>query len=65
MQVDVYGFAPWHDPSFSTNGTLSAPNEKYHYFDAAEPRPGSHSFDLALYTYKLFANHLDTVRVIE
>ena len=55
-KVDIYGFAPWHDGDEERG-------EKYHYFDNAVPRKGSHSFDLALYIYHLFASQFENVRV--
>ena len=58
-EVDIYGFAPWHDGDDQRAGGAN----KYHYFDGAIPRPGSHSFDLALYIYELFAARFDNVRV--
>ena len=42
--VDIYGFEPYKD---------GLTNQKYHYFDDAKPRPGSHSFDLAHYIYQV------------
>ena len=66
-KVDIYEFAPWRDPNDKhlPKGVPILSNDKYHYFDSARPRPGSHSFDLALYIYKLFAIHFDNVRIFE
>ena len=66
-EVDIYGFAPWRDPldKHLPKGVPIISTDKYHYFDSAKPRPGSHSFDLALYIYKLFAIHFDNVRIYE
>ena len=73
-EVDVYGFAPWRDPpkvrGKDKEREASPPpppshQQPYHYFDSAVPRPGSHSFDLALYIYKLFAIAYDNVRIFE
>eukprot|EP00898_Chlorokybus_atmophyticus_P001584 jgi/Chlat1/2426/Chrsp17S02675 len=36
----------------SLNGKSGPMATKYHYFDSAVPRPGSHSFDLARYVYQ-------------
>jgi hypothetical protein len=57
VQVDVYGFAPWKEA-----GPGQA-EERYHYFDSARPRPGSHSFDLATYIYQLMATQHDHVHI--
>ncbi|KAK3268043.1 glycosyltransferase 29 protein [Cymbomonas tetramitiformis] len=58
-QVDIYGFAPYNEDSSKNAGT------KYHYFDSAVPRPGSHSFDLARYIYQLFELKQDNVRIYD
>ena len=59
--------APWRDPADKhlPKGTVIVSKDRYHYFDSARPRPGSHSFDLALYIYRLFAIHYDNVRIYE
>ena len=66
-EVDVYGFAPWRDPADKhlPKGTVIVSKDRYHYFDSARPRPGSPSFALALYIYRLFAIHYDNVRIYE
>mmetsp|Transcript_49733 Transcript_49733/g.158830 ORF Transcript_49733/g.158830 Transcript_49733/m.158830 type:complete len:920 (-) Transcript_49733:66-2825(-) len=58
--VDIYGFQPYREQD--TQGGLGV---KYHYFDSAVPRPGSHSFDLARYIYQLFALRMDNVRIFD
>ena len=60
-EVDIYGFNPWRDGSY----VQGRPETRYHYFDSAIPRPGSHSFDLARYIYQLIALHHDNVRVFD
>ena len=47
-EVDIYGFTPWKESD--RNDQLS---DAYHYFDGAQPRKGSHSFDLTRYVYEL------------
>jgi len=56
-EMDMYGFQPWREDEKD--------QARYHYFDSAEPRPGSHSFDLARYLYQLIALKYDHIRIID
>eukprot|EP00193_Tetraselmis_chui_P001248 CAMPEP_0177754712 /NCGR_PEP_ID=MMETSP0491_2-20121128/2157_1 /TAXON_ID=63592 /ORGANISM="Tetraselmis chuii, Strain PLY429" /LENGTH=859 /DNA_ID=CAMNT_0019270117 /DNA_START=493 /DNA_END=3072 /DNA_ORIENTATION=- len=56
-ELDMYGFQPWREDARD--------QARYHYFDNAEPRPGSHSFDLARYLYQLIALKYDHVRIVD
>lgn len=56
-ELDMYGFQPWREEEKD--------QARYHYFDSAEPRPGSHSFDLARYLYQLVAHKYDHIRIID
>eukprot|EP00899_Mesostigma_viride_P014898 jgi/Mesvir1/23409/Mv21101-RA.1 len=59
-EIDLYGFQAWRETD--SHGPLVV---KYHYFDSAMPRPGSHSFDLARYIYQLMAMKFDNIRIID
>ncbi|KAK9811599.1 hypothetical protein WJX72_006769 [[Myrmecia] bisecta] len=59
-ELDVYGFTPYQEAD-----RLDPLAPRYHYFDAAVPRPSSHSFDLADYIYQLLANLTDAIRVFD
>ena len=53
-QTDLYGFAPYRDED-----KFNPLSPRYHYFDSAVPRTGSHSFDLTRYIFQLFEMHLN------
>eukprot|EP00958_Prasinococcus_capsulatus_P020279 scaffold2611_cov356-Prasinococcus_capsulatus_cf.AAC.3 len=57
-EIDVVGFESYRDQD--ANNAIAT---KYHYFDAAVPRPGSHSFDLALYIYRLLSLKFPSLHV--